>query len=85
MLTPNDIEVLIYCHCCGGEPHPRLHAPAVRAALCAFLRDGVIYSDAADRDGVFRTTAKGAAHLAQLCNLPFPTQLWVGADGKLIE
>lgn len=36
-------------------------------------------------NGVYKTTQKGDAHVEQLCQLPLPTQVWVGFDGKAIE
>jgi hypothetical protein len=81
-MSPSDIEVLLHCHYSPG-PHPRWTAPAVRDGLHMLARAGLIEST--DSTGcVFRTTERGRAHVAQLCDLPFPTQGWLGADGKLI-
>ena len=82
-MTPCEIEALIHCYV-SPTRHPRFEAPAVRDALQGFLDNGMIYSDPDAKDDVYRTTKKGAAHIKQLCDLPYPTQEWVGADGEII-
>ena len=80
-MTPNEIEVLIHCHV-SPSPHPRKDAPAVQEALASFLRNGLV---ALDEDGIYHTTYRGAAHIAQLCNRPWPVQAWVDENGKVID
>jgi hypothetical protein len=81
MMTPGEIEILIHCHC-TPEPHPRLHAPAVQATIQSFLANDLIQR-AESFDG-YVTTARGAAHIEQLCRTPWPTQAWVNERGELI-
>ncbi len=81
-MTPNDIEVLIYCYARPG-PHPRVDAPAVQKALRSFVANGLIEPD--NIRGGYRATDRGAAHIEQLCSLAWPTQVWIGADGRVIE
>lgn len=77
--TPNEIEVLIHCHC-TPEPHPRLHAPAVQEALGKLAECGAI-----ERHGKgWRTTNLGAAWLCALQRVPLPRQqmVYVDSDGQ---
>lgn len=72
-LSPNDIEVLIHCHC-RPEPHPRLDAPAVRDAINRFLHFGIIKISGKD---MYNTTDRGDALMMMLCRTPFPESIWV--------
>jgi len=82
-MTPNDIEVLIHCHV-SPVLHPRIDAGAVKEALARFLNCGLI-EGFGDVSNAYQTTDKGAAHIQQLCNLPFPTVKYVTASGEVIE
>ena len=79
-MTPNGIEVLIHCHVCP-LPHPRRDAPAVEEELRSLKLNGLIEERPGTND-VFITTARGRAHIEQLCSTPWPVQAWIGADGK---
>lgn len=80
-MSPNDIEVLIHCHC-QPIPHPRRGAPAVSEALQRFVRDGII--ELSSEPGVFHTTSKGAAWLRMILATPYPESQWVDPrDGKI--
>ncbi len=89
-MTPNSIKVLIHCHC-SAHVHPRADAPAVQDALQDLEEDGLITRDFTDAEracfdaGAYKTTERGAAHLKQLCQLPYPTARWVSIDGKVIS
>lgn len=83
MLTPNDIDVLIH-FCVCPAPHERQDAPAVREAIQKFCDEGLLKHEPLNRSE-YSATEKGRAHLAQLCNMPYPTQAWVDANGKVIE
>lgn len=80
-MTPNEIEVLIHCHVCQAQ-HPRADALEVRDALESFFRNGLITKE---KDGVYHTTDRGAAHISQLCNTPWPRQIWVDEMGRIID
>lgn len=82
-MTPNAIEILIHCHVCP-LPHPRKDAPAVAEELESMQRNWLIELTPGSR-GVFRTTNRGRAHIAQLCSTAWPVQAWIGADGNRIE
>ena len=47
--SPNEIEVLIHCHCTPG-PHPRAHAPAVQYALNKLAECGAIEGAVGPKD-----------------------------------
>ena len=81
-MTPNDIEVLLHCHC-TCRVHPRRNAPAVQSALVMLVECGLIDPDG--DEAYYRTTSRGAAHIAQLCDLGLPTQVWQDAAGKEIK
>jgi len=81
-MTPSEIEILLHCHVCP-LPHPRVDAPAVAGALRDMLIHGLI--EGYDNRGGYRTTARGRAHIEQLCSTPWPTQAWVNVQGELIE
>jgi hypothetical protein len=72
-MTPNDIEVLLHCHC-SLEPHPRNHAPAVEAALGMFIRQGII--ECGSKKDTFNVTERGAVLVQMLCDTPFPITNW---------
>lgn len=74
--TPSDIEVLIHCHS-FAEPHPRLEAPAVKEAICYFLKEDLIAPDN-KKEHLFWTTDRGKKLVKMLCETPLPTliQYW---------
>lgn len=78
-MTPNDIEILIHCYVSPVE-HPRYEHN--KKVFESFIANGLI----ADRgDGIYMTTDKGAAHVEQLCSIPFPVKQFIGYDGKIIK
>lgn len=83
-MTPCAIEVLIHCHV-SNEPHPRKDFPAVREEFENLEANGLIRMYGSHGVYAYTTTEKGAAHVAQLCATPFPTQAWLDAQGKVIE
>lgn len=81
-MTPNDIEVLIHFHCSPCR-HPNDAAPAVRESIEMMIENGLLERDTKpDEPMRFKTTSRGAAHLDQLCNVPFPRRGWIFADGN---
>jgi len=82
-MTPNAIEILIHCHVCP-LPHPRRDAPAVAEELRSLQANGLIEPEPGSQGG-YRTTDRGRAHIAQLCNTAWPVRAWIGADGNRIE
>jgi DNA-binding PadR family transcriptional regulator len=88
-MTPNSIEVLIHCHC-SPRQHPRFDAPAIKDALSDLEANGLIVkTTSADRnvydDGTYKTTDRGAAHIEQLCQTPYPVELWCTVHGEVIS
>ena len=82
-MTPNAIEILLHCHC-SQEPHPRRQAPAVAQELHSLFANGLI-EPLPEGGGRCRTTLRGRLHVQQLCNLPWPVSVFMGADGKVLE
>lgn len=80
-MTPNAIEILIHCHV-SPTPHPRKSAPAVADELRSLEANGLIEPLEA---GAYRTTARGAAHIEQLCQTPWPVLAWLDAHGNPIR
>jgi len=78
--TPNNIEVLLHCHC-TNEVHPRIDAPAVIDALAFLYERELIIMPNRDSQ-IYRTTKKGAFHVQALCNLPLPVSQWVTPQGE---
>ena len=76
-MTPYQILAL-YCIGLGEWPKIGL-APAETQVL---KEDGLIRLD---EDDCFVVTAKGAAHVRQLCLLPQPVEAWVDHNGNLIK
>ena len=83
-MTPNAIEILLHCHT-TATPHPRENYPAVKEELRSLLHNCLIEKDGAT--GLYRTTSRGRAHVAQLCGLAWPVErrVWVGPDDKIID
>jgi len=79
-MTPNDIEILIHCHV-SPAPHPRYEY--ITDVIRQLLTSDLIQHG--DEPNSFRTTERGAAHVEQLCDTPWPVQAWVRADGEVIK
>lgn len=54
-------------------------------AIQSHLTNGLIEADESEGEGVYNATARGVAHIYQLCETPFPVQQWVDRNGKVIE
>ena len=67
--SPNNLEVLIHCHC-SGSVHPRIDAPAVMDAIKILSAEGLIIQS----DRHYVTTDKGKFYLDHLLSIPFPIQ-----------
>ena len=80
-MTPLAIEILLHFHV-SPLPHPLSAYPAIAAEIESQLRDGLI--EPAKEGYHYQTTERGKAHIRQLCNLPFPTQMWADKDGNKI-
>lgn len=75
--TPNNLDVLIHCHC-STEEHPRADAPAVQEAYNYLANSQMICRDldCIDSDR-WTTTEKGDAYIKHLLSIPFPEIRWV--------
>lgn len=66
-MTPSDIEMLLLCQFCC----PYLsRTPDVEKSIAKLKADGLIKQYAAGR---YRTTARGHAHIVQICSLVLPS------------
>lgn len=85
-MSPNDIEVLIHCVCQPFKVHPRIEAPAVADCLRRFVAAGIVIKDpnAPVSEELYMATDRGRVHLEQLCQIPYPKQVWVREDGTAI-
>ena len=81
-MTPNSIEILLHCYV-SPSPHPRENASEVSVAFSQLEAEGLITFD--DGGGYWKTTQRGAAHVQQLCALPFPEMAWVNSCGEVIK
>ena len=82
-LSPSDIEVLIWSYCCC-EAHPREDATAITESIKMFQDAGMVKTER-ERDGVYRTTAKGDAMVQSICRTQEPRSVWVDSDGNILE
>lgn len=80
--SPNNIEVLLHYHT-NPTPHPRIHAPAVLEATDLFIKHGVIRLEDG-MTGEYRTTPKGKAWVAALCNVEVPREAYIDKDGNIL-
>ncbi len=67
-MTPSDLEILVHCHV-SPDPHPRLHAPAVKDAIRQFLADGIIKRVSVD---IYGSTERGEMWLEMILDTPMP-------------
>ncbi len=82
--NPNNIEVLLHCHC-SPEPHPRFDAPAVKDALRLLLRAGcieVVKKPDSEDERRYRTTDKGRAWVKALCEVEEPRAIYIDSQGR---
>ena len=87
-MSPSSIEVLLHCHC-SPLPHPRIDVLSVQKDIQELFVKGLILpTTEVDRavyeQGAYKTTERGAAHIAQLCQVPYPELRWIGFDGGII-
>ena len=82
--APNIVEILLHYHT-SPEVHPRFHAIVVKEAIEYLEIHGLIERTPTGKDGVYKTTRKGKAHVLQICNLPFPKEVFMDCCGKSID
>ena len=75
-MTPSTLEVLVRCHIYGSA-NEMLNSPTVKKALEQLMHHGLLEQIS----GEFGTTARGKAHVDQLCALPFPEQVYIDYKG----
>ena len=82
-MTPNDIEILLFCHCMAGV-HPRRNAMAVRETLQSFLNSKLIEPSKLEGQE-YTTTERGKKLVKMLCETPYPEQRWVDPRERFRE
>ena len=83
MLTPVEIEELIYCYASAEAPS---NAPARVSARTRFIKMGVICPrNNTESDNPFMLTTLGKAWLKAIVATPLPTIAFIDAQGKVIE
>lgn len=83
MRTPSDIEILIHYFVCP-EPHPRVHASAVKGTIAMYLNSDILEEDTVFESG-YKVTEKGHAWLQMILAVPYPIQRWTDRDGNVIK
>ena len=83
MITPVEIEELIYCYVSAEAPRD---APARISARERFIRMGVVSRCAgSESENPFVLTPLGKAWLKAIMSTPLPTIAFIDAQGKVIE
>lgn len=80
-MTPFEIDILLHFHTTPTD-YPNRNSALYSSIVDIFLKNGLIVEDSA---GLYFTTARGVAHVQQLCSLPWPVSQWVDQNGKVIE
>ncbi len=75
-MTPYQLHAL-YCIAFGEWPRTGIDPAETRD----LTEDGLIRLNEEDR---YIVTAKGEAHIHQLCRLPLPQEAWMDHNGKLL-
>lgn len=81
--SPLNIEFLLWCHT-RLEPHPNAKLPVYQDIIDQFSKNGIIVKAGLGEHN-YKTTPKGDAWVAMLCNLQEPRAAYVDAHGKVIE
>lgn len=83
MITPVELEELIYCYATVEAPSL---APARVSARSRFIRMGVAcHRNDVESENPFMLTPLGKAWLKTILSTPVPTVAFVDAQGKVIE
>lgn len=80
-MTPYEINLLLHIH---TTPTPVRHSSILKDTLQDFLCERLIVDSPKSGSG-YECTDKGVAHIAQLCNLPFPDVQFVDFAGRRIQ
>ncbi|MDP2728355.1 MAG: hypothetical protein Q8P59_12535, partial [Dehalococcoidia bacterium] len=62
--------------------HPRFDAPAVRDAIAMLLQEGCVKPVG---DDVYQTTPRGSAWVLALCNVERPREVYMDAQGNVLN
>lgn len=78
--SPGNLELLLHCHY-SARNHERSDAPAIIEGIRMLSNADMIET----RDGIWRTTERGAAFIEHLMTIPFPVAKWVIPTAKTEE
>ena len=71
-ITPLHLKILLHVHA-YADPWPMLHVDIHQGYLNEWIKEGMVLMD---KDGVYRTTKKGAIWVVAIQHLPFPVMRW---------
>jgi len=77
-MTPYEIKLLVH-HYCTEDPYPQ-HSEILSDTLRIFIDNGLI--EQVIPEDHYKITDRGMAHIDQLCNISWPTQVWVDERGR---
>ena len=87
-MTPYEITILIHCYARAGpwiDSGIDENAPIFPNTIKMLRERYELIEPASHNPCGWKATERGKAHIEQLCQLPLPQQVWVGADSKVIE
>ena len=80
MMTPSEIEVLLHC----ATKLTRMDSTLNKLAIINLIDQGLVILGN-EITSTYIPTAKGNAHISQMCSLALPVPAWGDADGKIIK
>lgn len=81
IFTPLHLKLLLHAY---SHPEPWPHnGGCAHEYEQQLVLSGLIQSHASGH--YYECTQKGRAHVEQLCRLPFPTQVWMAANGEILK
>ena len=79
-MTPIELEVLLSC----STPFIRMGIPSDELAIASLVEQGLIVL-CNETTSTYMTSAKGDAHIRQMCSLALPVPVWGDTDGNIIK
>ena len=79
-MTPIEIEVLLRC----ATPFIRMDIPSDEPAIISLVEQGLVVLGN-EITSTYITSAKGDAHIRQMCSLALPVPVWGDTDGNIIK
>jgi len=84
--SPLNIELLLWFNT-RSIPYPMQSSPAAQEGIIALVDSGIIAWEVRSTTdaSTYKTTEKGRAWVAMLCELPPPIQAWVDQNQNVIK